>query len=123
MPSTNITALIQDFAAKVTAATEAAATARVQAAVAAAFGVPAKRGPGRPKTTVAPAGASKTTSLARKAPKATAKLARARRLQGMYLGALRALGAGDRARVKAVAKSKSVAEAVKLALSLKKPKA
>jgi len=126
MPNTNITALIQDFAAKVTAATEAAAVARVQAAVAAAFGAPVKRGPGRPpRSAGAAVAAAPVAKVAgkRKRPRATAALARARRLQGQYLGALRALGAGDRAKVKAVAKSRSVAEAVKLALSLKKPKA
>jgi hypothetical protein len=48
------------------------------------------------------------------------KAARARKLQGQYLGALRALSAGDKARVQAVAKEKGVAEAVKMALGLKK---
>jgi hypothetical protein len=123
MPNIDITALIQDFATKLIALTEAAAADRIQAAMATAFGQLARRGPGRPKTALAPAGAAKPSTSAREAPKATAKLARARKLQGQYLGALRALGAGDRAKVKAVAKSKSVAEAVKLALSLKKPKA
>jgi hypothetical protein len=46
----------------------------------------------------------------------------ARRLQGKYLGALRSLKGEARARVKAVANEKSVAEALKLALSLKKAK-
>jgi len=38
------------------------------------------------------------------------------------LGTLKSLAGADRARVKAVAKDKGVAAAVKLALSLKKPK-
>ena len=60
---------------------------------------------------------------AKKAVKASPKVARARKLQGQYLGALKSLSGGNRAKVKAVAKDKSVAEAVKLALSLKKAKA
>jgi hypothetical protein len=52
--------------------------------------------------------------------KATPKVARARKLQGQYLGALKSLTGAARAKVKATAKNKSVAEAVKLALSLKK---
>jgi hypothetical protein len=58
-----------------------------------------------------------------KASKATPKVARARKLQGQYLGALKSLKGADRAKVKGVAKNKSVAEAVKLALTLKKAKA
>jgi hypothetical protein len=59
----------------------------------------------------------------KKAPKITAAVKRARKLQGQYLGALKSLTGADRAKVKAVAKDKGVAEAVKLALSLKKAKA
>jgi hypothetical protein len=51
---------------------------------------------------------------------ATPKVARARKLQGQYLGALKSLKGADRARVKKTAAEKSVAEAVKLAQSLKK---
>jgi hypothetical protein len=68
-----------------------------------------------------PATAAKST--AQKAKKATPKVARARKLQGKYMGALRGLAHADRAKVKAVAKEKGVAAAVKRALSLKKPKA
>jgi hypothetical protein len=56
----------------------------------------------------------------KKARKVTPKVARARKLQGQYLGSLRALAGADRAKVKALAAEKGVAEAVKLALSLKK---
>ena len=56
----------------------------------------------------------------RKAKKATPKVARARKLQGQYLGALKSLKGADRAKVKQTAADKGVAEAVKLALSLKK---
>ena len=56
----------------------------------------------------------------KKAKKATPKVARARKLQGQYLGALKSLTGADRARVKQTAADKGVAEAVKLAQSLKK---
>jgi hypothetical protein len=69
----------------------------------------------------APATAVKLT--AKKAKKPTPKVARARKLQGKYLGALKSLTGANRAKVKAVAKEKGVAAAVKMALSLKKPKA
>jgi hypothetical protein len=55
----------------------------------------------------------------KKAKKATPKVARARKLQGQYLGALKSLKGADRARVKKTAAEKSVAEAVKLAQSLR----
>jgi hypothetical protein len=56
----------------------------------------------------------------KKARKVTPKVARARKLQGQYMGALRALSAADRAKVKAVAKEKGVAAAVKMAKGMKK---
>jgi hypothetical protein len=60
--------------------------------------------------------------VAKKAPKITAAVKRARKLQGQYLGALKSLTGADRAKVKAVAKEKGVAAAVKMALSMKKGK-
>lgn len=116
----DITTLIEDFANQIVAATEAAAAARVQAALAAALGAPIKRGSGRPK--LAAATRSQAKPAARKAPTATSALVRARKLQGQYLGALRGLGQADRLKVKAVAKTKGVPQALKLAASLKKPK-
>jgi hypothetical protein len=56
----------------------------------------------------------------KKAQKATPKVARARKLQGQYLGALKSLTGADRAKVKKTAAEKGVAEAVKLAQTLKK---
>ena len=56
----------------------------------------------------------------KKAKKATPKVARARKLQGQYLGALKSLKGEDLAKVKQTAAEKGVAEAVKLAQSLKK---
>ena len=61
-------------------------------------------------------------AAAKKAKKATPKVAWARKLQGQYLGALKSLKGADRAKVKSVAKDKGVAEAVKLALRMKKAK-
>jgi hypothetical protein len=71
------------------------------------------------KGTQAPASSAKPAA-AKKAKNATPKVLRARKLQGQYLGALKSLTGGDRARVKQTAKEKGVAEAVKLAMSLKK---
>ena len=51
--------------------------------------------------------------------KLSAKGLAARKLQGQYLGLLRGLGAGPRARVKKVAREKGVAEALKFAATLK----
>ena|ERR1039457_2315931 len=57
---------------------------------------------------------------AKTAKMATPKVARARKLQGQYLGALKSLKGADRAKVKAVAKEKGVAAAVKMAAGMKK---
>jgi hypothetical protein len=170
----NITALAENFVRQLVAATEAAAAQRIQAALANAFGVAQKRGPGRPKQALVPivrpaksarpkqlcpvpgcnnpaapvfgmvcakhkdvpkakikkyraarkAKAEKApaakAAVARKAPKASPKLARARKLQGQYLGALKSLTEADKAKVRVVAKAKGVADALKLAKSLKK---
>jgi hypothetical protein len=119
MPNSNtdISAIVQNFVAQITAAVEASAVARVQAALAGALGTSVKRGPGRPpKSAAAPA----RPTVAKKMKKASPKVVRARKLQGQYLGALKSLTGADRAKVKAVAKTKSVAQAVKLALTLKK---
>ena len=127
MPNTasNITVLIETFAIQITAAVEAAMADKLQAALAGAFGAPKKRGPGRPpkqiSAAVTPVAAKPTP--ARKAAKATPKVARARKIQGQYLGAWKSLSGANRAKVRAVARDQSVADAVKLALSLKKAKA
>jgi len=181
MPDTNlnISTLVENFAHQLVAAAEASAVERIQAALSGAFGVPQKRGPGRPPrqlADVAPTAlahasqrkspptqlcpvpdcegvaapvfgmvcsdhknvakskiekyrkdrregnaaqiSSAKPAIARKS--ATPKVLRARKLQGQYLGALKSLIGAERARVKQTAKDKGVAEAVKLALSLKK---
>jgi hypothetical protein len=144
MPELNITAIVETFAIQIAAAVEASMVNRLQAAIAAAFGAPQKRGPGRPPkkavASVAPVAARSAGKKTRpkqlcpvpgcknvaapifgmvcKDHKNVAK--RARKLQGQYLGALKSLAGADRAKVKAVAKDKGVAEAVKLALGMKK---
>jgi hypothetical protein len=60
--------------------------------------------------------------VAKKAKKVTPKIKRARKLQGQYLGALKSLAGADRAKVKQTAAEKGVAEAVKLAKTMKKGK-
>ena len=66
MPHTdpNITAQIETFTQQLVATVEAAVVQRIQAALAAAFGIPQKRGPGRPPKQavahVAPVAARKT---------------------------------------------------------------
>ena len=121
MPSLvpSISALVEDLTRRIIAITESGVAERARAALAAALDGSPRRGPARGKQVHAPAPAKP----ARRVPKATAKLARARKLQGQYLGALRSLGQADRAKVRALAKAKGVAAAVKLAASLKKPKA
>ena len=172
----NITALIEDFARQLVAATEASTTQRIQEALAEAFGVPQTRGPGRPralasvakmgkaarrpkqlcpvpgcKNPAAPvfgmvcakhkdvpkalikkyrerrraqsgAPAAAKAVKAKSAKRSSPKLNRARKLQGQYLGALRGLGDADRSKVKQAAKTKGVADALKLAKSLKAAK-
>jgi hypothetical protein len=122
MPNTdaNILAIVQAFALQITAAVEASAIARLQAALAAAFDTAAKRKPGQPPRQ--PTAIAASAPRARKQKKASPKLARARKLQGQYLGALKSLTGAERAKVKAMAKTKSVSEAVKLAASLKAKK-
>ncbi len=185
MPNTDptITAQVETFTQQLVATVEAAVAQRIQAALAGAFGVPQKRGPGRPPKQavahvahVAARSAGKTSrpkqlcpvpgcknvaapifgmvckdhknvakskikkyreerregkvthatgarpAAAKKVKKSTPQVARARKLQGQYLGALKSLTGADRVGVKRTAAEKGVAEAVKLALSMKKRK-
>ncbi|MGB8299381.1 MAG: hypothetical protein WCG85_28460 [Polyangia bacterium] len=178
MPNTdpNITAQIETFARQLVAAVEAATAQRIQAALAGAFGIPQKRGPGRPPKQLAAAAplalasarkkqlcpvpgcnnlaapvfgmvckdhknvakskikkyreerrataqsAGATVAAPRKTKKVTPKVKRARKLQGQYLGLLKSFAGADRAKVKQTAAEKGVAEAVKLARSLKSAK-
>lgn len=125
MPEMNITAIVETFVVQITAAMEASMVDRIQGAIAGALGAPPRRKPGRtPKQPVARGevmSAQKKPTVAH-AKVVSAKVARSRKLQGQYLGALKSLKGADRAKVRAVAKDKGVAEAVKLALGLKQGK-
>lgn len=68
------------------------------------------------------AAAAPAAAATRRAPQASPKLAKARKLQGQYLGALKSLNEAEKAKVKAVAKDKGVADALKLAKALKAKK-
>jgi len=119
----NITIMVETFAFQITAAVEASVADRIQAAIAGAFGARPARGMGRPTKAVAGvARVAAKPSAVKRTKKMTPKLARARKLQGQYMGALKSLKGAERARVKAVAKDKGVAEAVKLAQGMKKAK-
>ena len=180
MPNTDptITAQIESFTQQLVATVEVAVAQRIQAALAGAFGVPQKRGPGRPpkqavahvasvaapkparKKQICPVPGCKNVAApifgmvckdhknvakskikkyreqrregkvtqatgakpatAKKVKKATPKVKRARKLQGQYLGALKSLTGADRAKVKQTAAEKGVAEAVRLAKTMKK---
>ncbi len=111
----NVVALAELFVSRVIAAAQQAAVERAQAALATAFGTTVRRGPGRPKKQPAP------MSFPTKGnpTQVTSKVSAARKLQGQYLGALRGLSAVDRVKVKAVAKKKGVAAAVRMAKGLK----
>ncbi len=119
MSELNITAIVDSFVNQITAAVESAAAQRLQAAIAGAFGTPQHSRPGRPaKQAAAPVAGEQ--AAAKKVRRVTPKVIRARKIQGQYLGALRALSAADKAKVQAVAKEKSVAAAVKMAKGLRK---
>jgi hypothetical protein len=114
---TELDHLVREFVTNLSDAIEAEATKRVETAVRQALGGGASGGgifgrrrgrpPGRARLGRPP------SALRAKRP-----VSPARRLQGQYLGRLRALKGGDRARVKAMAKEKGVAEAVRLADSI-----
>ena len=69
-----------------------------------------RRGPGRPRGS-----SSAPTAARRRASSSSTKQANARKIQGQYLGRLKKLTGKARERVRALARSKSVADAIKLA--------
>ncbi len=122
MSETNVAALVETFANQLVASVEASVAARVQAAIAGVFNAPQARGLESPRnravSDTAPVVAIPVATAIAK--NASPKAARARKLQGQYLGALKSLTGANRAKVKRAAKEKGVAEAVRLALSIKK---
>jgi hypothetical protein len=112
--SPEVEALVCNFVGSVTAAIEADVARRLQGVLASAFGTsgaPAAGLRGSLTPSAAPA--------ARRLAPVTPELARARKLQGQYLGALRGLKPADHARVKALAHEKGLVHAIKLARSIK----
>lgn len=108
--------LLRDFVGRLLAAIEADAARRLQSAVAFAFGTPAAAAAGLRRS-------GKAASVARpvrRRPRVSRELAKARKLQGQYLGALRGLKPADHARVKALAHEKGLDAAIKLAHSIKR---
>jgi hypothetical protein len=114
--STEIESIVREFTARVVAAAKVQASERVLSAVSAALtgqAAPAAAPSAKPqKAAAAPVPGKRKLKL-------SAKGLAARKLQGQYLGLLRGLSAGPRARVKKVAREKGVAEALKFAASLK----
>ena len=111
--SPEVETLVSNFVGSLVAAIEADVARRLNGAVAFALGTPAasaarpSRSPGK--------------SVARPVRRrASPELAKARKLQGQYLGALRGLKPADHARVKALAHAKGLSAAIKLAHSIKR---
>jgi hypothetical protein len=112
--SPEIELLVRDFVEQMVAAVQAQSTDRVLAVVGAALGrkqLPPAR---RERQATKP-----TTKAAGRKLKLSPETLAVRRLQGKYLGVLRALTPGKRARVKKVAREKGIAQAIKFAGSLK----
>jgi hypothetical protein len=104
--SRNIQNLMTSFVDQIGAVLDHDVKERITSAFARVFGGP-------PKPSPSPRQARKPPRVERRS--ASPAATRARKLQGQYLGALRSLSAGDRKKVKAVAQSTGVADAVKLA--------
>jgi hypothetical protein len=113
--NTDLQPLIDAFTAQITAVVERATSDRLRAVVAGALGA----------RTRFPRKTTPTSNLPAAPPRrpASLKMARARRLQGRYLGLLKGLKGDDRSRVKAVASEKGVAAALKLGRSVGRGKA
>jgi hypothetical protein len=92
-----INRLIAEFVDELTDAVEAMASTRIEAAMRDAFGDSA-------------GGVGGSVRAKRRGP-----VSHKRRLQGQYLGRLRSLKGAERSRVRAIARKKGVAEAVRAA--------
>ena len=113
MPTLEVQIIVRDFVVRVVALVEADAARRLQGAVASVMATPPNKLPSKMSDS-APALGS-----VRRLAKDTTKLARARRLQGRYLGTMRGLKPAERARVKKLTREKGVAAGLRLAQSLK----
>jgi hypothetical protein len=113
---TELDHLVKEFVTNLSDAIEAEASRRVESAVRQALGGAMSGGMFARRRGRPPGRASVGRPAA--ATRSKRPVSPARRLQGQYLGRLRALKGGDRARVKAMAKEKGVAEAGRLADSI-----
>ena len=113
--SPEVETLVRNFVGSLVAAIEADVARRLHGVVAFALGTPvaAAAGPRRSR------GKSVARPVRRRA-RVSRELAKARKLQGQYLGALRGLKPADHARVKALAHEKGLDAAIKLAHSIKR---
>jgi hypothetical protein len=113
---TEIEKLIREFTNRIEAVARAQSAERLFSVVAGALGTSGKAAP---QQAAAKAKAPKPAVPGKRKLNLSAKGMAARKLQGQYLGILRGLKPGLRARVKKVAHEKGVAEAIKFAGSLK----
>ena len=111
-----IDAIVRDFAARVEAIARIQTGERILSIVAAAM--MSQETPAAAPSKVAKSHQGAATQKRSKI-KLSAKGLAVRRLQGQYMGALRSLRPGAKARVKKLARAQGVAAAVMLALSLK----
>jgi hypothetical protein len=113
---TEIEKLIREFTNRIEAVARAQSAERLFSVVAGALGT---NGKAAPQQVTAKAKAPKPAVPGKRKLNLSAKGMAARKLQGQYLGILRGLKPGVRARVKKVAHEKGVAEAIRFAGSLK----
>jgi hypothetical protein len=118
MPAT-LQQLVEAFVTQLVRLVEQVTVQRIQSALSVAIPASGAELP-RPRARVAATRAARAdaTPVGRRV-RLTAKLARARRLQGQYLGLLRSLNAEARTRVKREAKEKGVEAALVLARSIR----
>jgi hypothetical protein len=118
MINTEIDTAVRDLVTRLVSLVEANVVRRSQVAIASVFAVATAASAPKPQYASAPKPAA-TGNKARRTITVTPKLLRARKLQGRYMAALRALKVADRARVKKLAGEKGAAAGLKLALSIK----
>jgi hypothetical protein len=112
---TEIEKLIREFTTRIEAVARAQSAERLFSVVTSALGTSGKGAPHAPAKAQEP----KPAVPGKRKLNLSAKGMAARKLQGQYLGILRGLKPGIRARVKKVAHESGVAEAIRFAGSLK----
>ena len=114
--SPEVEALVHNFVGRLVAAIEADVARRLHGVFASALGTAAVSAAASRQ----PVGKSSVAAPVRRRKRVTRELAKARKLQGQYLGALRGLKPADHARVKALAHEKGLPAAITLAHSIKR---